>query len=185
MLENASDSSSLVRRPFAQRSRNQRAKVTNNPRRMAIDGRTPLGRRLRDVADQLADGLGGWSALSDLQAASVRKSAELQALAEDARARKLNGATDVTLDDLVRLDRLAEQSVRRLGLDRKRERAAPDLRAQFRAAYGLRAGEELEADAAIPLTPLRQVAEAGTDSVIDDATATPAPHAPSGEEAGP
>jgi hypothetical protein len=154
VLENASDSSSVVRQPFAQRSRNQRAKVTNNPRRMAIDGRTPLGRRLRDIADQLADGLGGWSVLTELQAASVRKSAELQALAEDARARKLNGATDVTLDDLVRLDRLAEQSVRRLNLPSASGKpaapAAPtfaDIAAEAQADAARRRARELAADA--------------------------------------
>jgi hypothetical protein len=181
MLENAPAGRSAA----APRAPTSRSAVTNQPRKMVVSANTPLGRRLRDLADHLAGSLGGWSQLTDLQASAVRKAAELTALAEDARARKLNGATDVTLDDLVRLDRLAEQSVRRLGLDRKREPAAPDLRAQFRAAYGLRAGEELEAEAAIPLTPLRQVAEAGTDSVIDHATAQPAPRAPGGEEAGP
>jgi hypothetical protein len=83
------DGSQLDRQLFASRARNQRSKITNRPSKMVIDGRTPLGRRLRDIADQLAAGLGDWSALTDLQAASVRKSAELQALAEDARARRL------------------------------------------------------------------------------------------------
>ena len=99
---------------------------------MVIDGRTPLGRRLRDIADQLAAGLGGWSALTELQAAAVRKAAELAALAEDARAKRLKGDTTITLDDVVRLDRLAEQSVRRLGLPsaagEPAETPAPDLR---------------------------------------------------------
>src|SRR5260221_627362 len=108
-------SSSIDRQPIASRSPTSRARMTNQPRRMVISGRTALGRRLRDIADQLADGLGGWPRLNELQASAVRKAAELTALAEDARARRLNGAADVTLDDVVRLDRLAEQSVRRLG----------------------------------------------------------------------
>jgi hypothetical protein len=136
MLENASDSSSVVRRSFSQRARNQRSKITNHPNKMAIDGRTPLGRRLRDLGDQLAAGLGGWPQLNELQAAAVRKAAELTALAEDARARKLNGATDVTLDDLVRLDRLAEQSVRRLGLDGRRREPTAGLGALLTADRG-------------------------------------------------
>jgi hypothetical protein len=101
---------------------------------MVISGRTALGRRLRDIADHLAAGLGGWAQLTELQAAAVRKGAELQALAEHARAARLKGDTSVTLDDVVRLDRLADQSVRRLGLDRERELAAPpDLKAYLAA----------------------------------------------------
>jgi hypothetical protein len=39
-------------------------------------------RRVRDLAESSAAQLGGWSALSDAQAASIRRAAELKALAE-------------------------------------------------------------------------------------------------------
>jgi hypothetical protein len=118
MLENAP----ADRPPAAPRAPTSRSAITNKPRRMVVSGNTPLGRRLRDLADQLAANLGGWQQLNDLQIAAVRKAAELTALAEDARARRLNGDTSITLDDLVRVDRLAAQAVRQL-LDKPPEPA--------------------------------------------------------------
>jgi hypothetical protein len=128
VLENAPDSSSLVRQPFVQRSRKLRSKSTNRPSKMVIDGRSQTSRRLRDLADQFADGLGGWPQLSELRATQVRAAAELVAIAEQLRADRLRGLP-VSPDDIVRTDRLAHLAVRRLGLDRKREPAeAPNLR---------------------------------------------------------
>ena len=165
MLENASNSSSLVRQPFAQRSRNQRSKITNRPNKMVIDGRTPLGRRLRDIADQLAAGLGGWSQLNELQAGTVRKAAELLALSEDARARRLNGDVSIALDDLVRLDRLAAQAVKALGLDHKREPpSAPDLRTYL-------AGLKTE-ETASPVATASPEPETETNGATGDAART-------------
>jgi hypothetical protein len=57
------------------RSANCRSRVTNKPRRMAIDGRSQLGRRVRDLAETFAVQLGGWPVLSDLMAANVRRQA--------------------------------------------------------------------------------------------------------------
>jgi len=154
VLENASNSSSLVRQPFAQRSRNQRSKITNRPNKMVIDGRTPLGRRLRDIADQLAAGLGGWSQLNELQAGS-----------EDARARRLNGDVSIALDDLVRLDRLAAQAVKALGLDHKREPpSAPDLRTYL-------AGLKTE-ETASPVATASPEPETETNGATGDAART-------------
>jgi hypothetical protein len=48
-------------------------------------------------------------------AVAIGKAAELVALAEDMRARALRGV-DVNADDLVRMQRLADASVRRLNL---------------------------------------------------------------------
>jgi hypothetical protein len=127
------DGSQLDRQPFASRARNQRSKITNRPSKMVIDGRTPLGRRLRDIADLLAADLGGWAELTEMQAAAVRDAAEYRALAEDARSRRLKGDGSVALDDVVRLGRLAEQCERRLGIGRKREPAStPDLATYLR-----------------------------------------------------
>jgi hypothetical protein len=63
---------------------------------------------------QFETALGG--NLSDGLRLAVSRAAVLTAIAEDARVRKLNGACDVNLDDLVRLDRVAAQAVKALGL---------------------------------------------------------------------
>ena len=65
----------FARTPLA-RPANNRAKATNNPRIMAIDGRSQLGRRLHDLAESYAAQLGGWASLSDTMAANVRRAAE-------------------------------------------------------------------------------------------------------------
>jgi hypothetical protein len=83
---------------------------------MCISGRTALGRRIRDLADSYAVQLGGWSALSDMQAAAVRRAAELTAIAEQARVDALrNGCADPV--SLARLEGCADRAVRRLRLD--------------------------------------------------------------------
>jgi hypothetical protein len=87
---------------------------------MAIDGRSQLGRRLRDLAENFAAQLGGWPALSDTMTAAIRRAAELTALAEKTRAEALrNGNFDPLV--LVRLEGAASRAVRALALDRKRE----------------------------------------------------------------
>jgi hypothetical protein len=87
---------------------------------MVIDGRTDLGRRVRDLADAFAERLGGWSALGATLAANVRKAAELTALAELVRADALrNGDLDPV--GMVRLEGAARRAVRELQLDRRRE----------------------------------------------------------------
>jgi len=101
------------------RPANIRARSTNRPQKMVIDGRTELGRRVRDLAETFALRLGGWAALSDTLAANVRRAAELSALTEKARADALrNGNVDPL--GLVRLEGAANRAVRALQLDRKR-----------------------------------------------------------------
>jgi hypothetical protein len=68
------------------RPANNRSRITNQPARMVVSGRTALGRRIADLAHGFADQLGGWPVLSDTLAANVRKAAELSALAEKARS---------------------------------------------------------------------------------------------------
>ena len=51
--------------------------------------------------------------------AAVEKAATLTALAEDAAARATRADPKITLDDVVRLTRLADISVRRLRLDQR------------------------------------------------------------------
>jgi hypothetical protein len=123
------DANTLTERSVTvERPRNQRSRVSNRPQRMVVSARTAAGRRLRDLADAYAQVLGGWAGLSDVQAANVRKAAELTALAEQARADALrNGCNDPAA--LTRLEHLADKAVRRLGVDKRREpERGPDLK---------------------------------------------------------
>jgi hypothetical protein len=56
-------------------------------------------------------------------AGAIERAAQLQALAEAARARALRADPHVTLDDVVRLNRLSESAVRALRLDRHEAQA--------------------------------------------------------------
>ena len=60
-----------IRSASASRPPNTRAAATNKPKRMVISGWTALGRRLRDLADSYVVKLGGWDALTDMQAAGA------------------------------------------------------------------------------------------------------------------
>jgi hypothetical protein len=84
--------------------------------RLAVPLRFALGKRIRGLADGLAVKLGGWSALSMVQASAVRRAAEMAILAQDARQRRLRGDETISLEDLVRLDAAADRALRRLGL---------------------------------------------------------------------
>jgi hypothetical protein len=104
-----------LRAPTGVRPTNNRSRISNRPRRMAIDGRSQLGRRLHDLAQDFAAQLGGWPGLSDTAAANVRRAAELTALAEQKRAEALqDGSVDPV--GLVRLEGAAGRAVRALGL---------------------------------------------------------------------
>jgi hypothetical protein len=111
---------------IAGRPKTCRSKTTNKPSKMVIDGRSPVGRRVRDIAEAFATQMGGWAALSDMQAAAVRRAAELHALAEQARADALkNGNADP--EQLVRLENLARKAEHWLGIKPKGEPKPPNL----------------------------------------------------------
>jgi hypothetical protein len=119
------------RTPTAPRPANNRAKLTNNPRRIPVSGRTALGRRIHDLADGYAAALGGWPGLSDLMVANVRRAAELTALSEQTRADALrNGNVDPLA--VVRMEGAAAHATRLLQLDQPRE---PELTIEQLAAY--------------------------------------------------
>jgi hypothetical protein len=100
---------------IAARSLTCRSRKTNKPRKMVLDGRSMLGRRVLDLADAFAAALGGWSGLGDVLATNVRRAAELVALAEQARATALRtGTIDAAM--LARLDGAASRAVRALAL---------------------------------------------------------------------
>jgi hypothetical protein len=79
-----------------------------------LDLRTRAGRRARELICQFETALGG--TITDGQRLAVHRAALLTSLAEDKRARSLAGEP-INLDDLVRIDRLAMQAVRLLGID--------------------------------------------------------------------
>jgi hypothetical protein len=82
-----------------------------------FDKRTGAGRRAAMLADHFRRRLGP-VADDPVVAGAIERAAQLQALAEAARARALRSDPHVTLDDVVRLNRLSESAVRALRLDR-------------------------------------------------------------------
>jgi hypothetical protein len=101
------------------RRRSQHRTVEN------LDKRTTAGRRARQLLVQFETELGG--NLTDGLRLAVSRAAVMTAIAEDARVRKLGGAKDVSLDDLVRLDRVAAMAVKALGIGVRKRDAAPAL----------------------------------------------------------
>ena len=102
------------------RPKHCRARATNRPRKMSIDGRSRLGRRVADLCEDFAQRLGGWASLSDTMIASIRRAAELNALAEEVRTHALNSG-DIDPIGVVRLEGAAARATRALMLDRPRE----------------------------------------------------------------
>jgi hypothetical protein len=108
-------------RPPAGRIRQRQARYRKHT---DIDGRTRSGRRARELARQFENALG--DSLTDGQRLAIARAATLTAIAEDRRTRALAGEP-VLLDDLVRVERLAAQAVKALGIGQRRESAAPSL----------------------------------------------------------
>ena len=101
-----------------------------------IDRRFAIGRRIDLLATTFRERVGLDEADPDpVLLAAVEKAARLTALAEDAAARATRGDPKVTLDDVVRLTRLADVSVRRLHLDRRNATQQPKL-SDYLAARG-------------------------------------------------
>jgi hypothetical protein len=87
--------------------------------RRRYDGRSSTGVRIRALIKEYA-GILGDTAKSPLTAGEIRRAAELQALAEEARAAAVrNGAFDPIA--LARIEGIADRAKRALNLDRKRE----------------------------------------------------------------
>jgi hypothetical protein len=84
----------------------------------AVDGRTLVARRRRELIEVYAAALGGADALSEGQLIDIRKAAELTALAEQARARAMrDGTADIgELSAMIRLESTAARAVRTLGI---------------------------------------------------------------------
>jgi hypothetical protein len=102
----------------ARASTTNRAKISNDPRYLAgHSGRTPAGRRRRDLVTVFVDALGGADKVTGVQLMDIRRAAELTALAEETRAKALcEGTSSVDLAALVRLEGAASRAVRALGV---------------------------------------------------------------------
>ena len=92
-----------------------------------IDKRFILGKRITQLSAIYAERAGLDATDPDpVLKASIEKAAMLTGLAEDAAHRAARGDPKIALDDVVRLTRLADLTVRRLHLDRRKP-ASPTL----------------------------------------------------------
>ena len=107
-----------ARSATAKSSTANRARISNDPRYLAgHTGRSPAGRRRRDLVSFFVDALGGPENVTPVQVTDVRRAAELTALAEETRAKALcEGTGAVDLAGLVRLEGAASRAVRMLGI---------------------------------------------------------------------
>jgi hypothetical protein len=101
-----------------------------------IDYRRRVGKRARELSQHFTAALvGSGRELSIELAVAIGKAAELVALVEDMRARALRGV-EINADDLVRMQRLADASVRRLNLPSAAGRPMPTLAEYLEHAEG-------------------------------------------------
>jgi hypothetical protein len=149
MLENAptrmrGDAAEM--RPRPGRIRRRQARYRNASE---VDGRTRAGRRAKELIRQFEVALG--EGITDGQRLAIHRAAVLTAVAEDTRMRRLAGEA-IPLDDLVRVDRLAAQAVRQLGISSAAKPAVAstfaEIAAQAQADAARRRAHELAADAA-------------------------------------
>jgi hypothetical protein len=106
-----------------------RAAVTNDPLRVRADGRTPQGKRIRDLYRSYWDAIGRPS--NPAIQAAVLAASELMVAAEGARAEFLAGRGDI--EQIVRLENLAARAVRRLGIKPDAAVPTPQTPAEYLA----------------------------------------------------
>jgi hypothetical protein len=93
-----------------------------------IDYRKRVGKRARELSRHFAAALtAAGRELSIELTVAIGKAAELVALAEDLRARMLRADPGANADDMVRMQRLADLSVRRLALPSAASKSTPTL----------------------------------------------------------
>ena len=132
-----------------------RAATTNDPMRARTNGRTSAGRRVRDLFTAYLAAMGR---IDDIARAQALAAAELTAAAENARTKLLAGQGDI--EQIVRLENLANRAVRRLGIKPGAEAPYVPLRerllAQVEAATAAEEAENKQA-AAEDETPVSEV----------------------------
>ena len=93
-----------------------------------IDYRKRVGKRARELSQHFTAAISASGReLSVELVVAIDKASELVALAEDLRARMLRAEPGANADDLVRLQRLADASVRRLNLPTSANKQTPTL----------------------------------------------------------
>jgi hypothetical protein len=102
----------------------RRAKRSNNPF-AGISVNTARGRRTADLVAAYLQALGNPPEIE--RQAEVIAAAELQVLAEEARAQALKQVGHADLDQVIRLQGAADRAVRKLGLDRPRDAPSKPL----------------------------------------------------------
>jgi hypothetical protein len=119
-----------------------RTKRRRKPKaRKVLDGRSALARRTKVLAEQFEAEAGG--DLSPGRKLAIRRAAGIVALAEVTRLRRLAGDPNTSIDDVVRVERLAARALRDCGLSieprpmTRQERAAAAYHAaQLEGAEG-------------------------------------------------
>jgi hypothetical protein len=110
-------------------SKRQRARRTNDPF-AGLDMNTARGRRTADLVRAYLVALGNPEDI-ERQAAAIA-AAELQVLAEEARAAALKDGASADLDGVVRVQGAADRALRRLGIKAAAAPAPPSLRDHLR-----------------------------------------------------
>jgi hypothetical protein len=103
-----------------------------------IDRRGRLGKRVAELTEMFATAVGG--ELTAMRKMKVDKAAQLTALTELARGDFMRDGKG-TLDDIVRLERKADQAVRSLGLTETKRRQSSPLAAHFSRPPGCETAE--------------------------------------------
>jgi hypothetical protein len=106
-----------------------RARSTNKPQYAIIPGHSRRARRVRDIANALAERLGGWESISPEIAYDVRRAAELCVISEEARAAALQSGGSFDLRGLSHVEGAADRAIKRLRLDLRQpgQRGRPSI----------------------------------------------------------
>jgi hypothetical protein len=81
-----------------------------------LDGRTRAAKRMISLVKTYAAALGGWSSLPPAKQALVERAARLRLISDQTQERYMRGDTEITADDLVRVERLAQAAETKLGI---------------------------------------------------------------------
>jgi hypothetical protein len=154
------------RRPSGERPAACRSRLTNDPLRIAgVDARSAQGRRLRDLIEQITKDLGGPEGLSSAQLSDIRRAAELSAIAEQARAARLQGGGD--LAELISLENMADRAMRRLRLRTVNPRNATPSLSEYLAASASPAADDEAAEGEAVVEPPLEAERTGDDPIAN------------------
>jgi len=142
-----------------------RSATTNNPMRARTNGRTSAGRRVRDLYKAYLAAMGR---ADDVGRAQALAAAELMVAAENARTKLLAGQGDI--EQIVRLENLANRALRRLDLGAGAAPPPLTMRERLIAEAEAREGEQVASDdAAVPEAPADVETSTATSKVSIDA----------------